>query len=135
MRHLLLLSLLTLAPCVGFSQTTSAGSPPAKVCFTQPEATRLRDSLQALPRVRKEARAWRLAASNFEQAALQTAQADAAHQSEAWHYKEALVSEQRLVVDARAKADKYKARAHRKGWLNAALVTVATGALYLFITK
>lgn len=85
--------------------------------------------------MRKEARAWRLAAGNFEQAALQTAQSDAAHQSEAWHYKEALVSERRLVVDARARADKFRARAHRKGWLNAALVAVATGSLYLFITK
>ena len=107
-----------------FSASSQATKPlPARpVCLTIPEAEAVRDSLGHLPTVRREAREWQLAYLHARLAADTNAYA-------AWQNKLALLASQRafagqlLLLDGqRAKTQQFKARAHRKGWVIAALL-------------
>lgn len=111
MRFRLLLPLILL-PCAAFSQTTSTG----KVCFTPAQAAQVADSLKQLPLVRAESRQWQLSTTYYHRQALSL--------------QVALDGEHTLTADAEARAAKYRTRAHRKGWLLAALLAAATAFVF-----
>ena len=104
-----------------------------------PQQMRVRDSIATLKSLRvsikRERRAWHGAASAYNAALDSLTAADQASQAEARHLKEVVVSGQVLLVSQTHKTDKYRARAHRKGLVNAVLSAAVLGLLYLVASK
>lgn len=122
-----LLLLLLLASYNASSQTTSA----KPVCFSTPDAQRLLDSLRRLPTVRREAREWRLAYAKAHEAAVQDSVAAQRYHSALLNSQLAFTSQQQLLSEQRAETQKFKVRAHRKGWVLTALLVGIGLVIYL----
>jgi hypothetical protein len=125
------LLLLIALPWPAFSQTLPAAGPSNTVCLTLPVAAKVRDSLNALPAVRKEARSWRTAAGRYKLAA-DTAFESYLKQVSATGNVQLALREQK-VETARQEVDakKWKGKARRRGFWNwlagAAVAGLAVG--------
>lgn len=132
---------MTLLPCAAFSQTISLPAPgPARldgstICLTLPQAAKVRDSLNALPAVRKEARSLRTAAGQYRVAAT-TANAAYVEQAQvAGNLRLALRESQIETVRQQLNAKQWKAKARKRGllnWLAAAVVAAITYATIIY---
>jgi hypothetical protein len=122
--------LLTLLLLQGFnaSSQTSFAKP---VCFSISDAERLLDSLRHLPTVRREALEWRLAYDKAHQAALQDSLAAQHYHADLLRSQAAFSGQQLLLAGRQAEIQKFRARAHRKGWVLAALLAGIGLFLYL----
>jgi hypothetical protein len=116
--HYPLLILLLLKSLSANSQTSFA----KPVCLSIPDAQRLLDSLRHLPAVRREALEWHLAYDKARQAALQDSLAARHYHADLLHSQAAFSSQQLLLGEREAEVQKFRARAHRKGWVLAALL-------------
>ncbi|WP_460585983.1 hypothetical protein [Hymenobacter arcticus] len=112
------MALLLLNSFSGSSQTSSA----KPVCLSIPDAQRLLDSLRHLPAVRREALEWHLAYDKAHQAALQDSLAAQHYHADLLHSQAAFSGQQLLLNERQAEVQKFRARAHRKGWVLAALL-------------
>ncbi len=102
----------------------------SSICLSIPQAAVIRDSLRALPLVRKEASAWRYAASRYKYAA-DTAYAAQLKQSQASANLRLVLREQRIAITQQtARADKWQAKARKRGLLNWLALGVAGGIVY-----
>jgi hypothetical protein len=113
-----LLTLLLLKSFSASSQTSFA----KPVCLSIPDAERLLDSLRHLPVVRREALEWRLAYDKARQASLQDSLAARHYHTDLLHSQAAFSGQQLLLGERQAEVQKFKVRAHRKGWVLAALL-------------
>jgi len=135
------LLLLTLLPCAAFSQSISLPKPgPARldgstICLTLPQAAKVRDSLNALPLVRREARSLRTAATNYRLSA-DSARASYYQEVQAGLNVRVALREQKIeTVRYEVAAKQWKAKARKRGllnWLAGALVAAITYATIIY---
>lgn len=94
-----------------------------------PQAAKVRDSLRVLPKVRKEAKAWRTAATNYRTSA-DTAQAAYFRELSATANTRLALREQKIeTVRYEVSAKQWKEKAQRRGfwnWAAAAAVALLT---------
>jgi hypothetical protein len=93
-------------------------------------AQRLLDSLEALPYVRRESFGWQMAYRKAHQAALNDSAAAVGYHQALLHSQVAFSGQQLLLNEQRLEKDKFKARAHRKGWVIAGLLAVLGAFIY-----
>ncbi len=122
-----LLALLLLKSFSGSSQTSFA----KPVCLSIPDAERILDSLRHLPAVRREALEWHLAYNKAYRAAVQDSLAAQHYHADLLHSQAAFSGQQLLLNARQAEMQKFKARAHRKGWVLAALLAGIVLLVYL----
>jgi hypothetical protein len=134
--------LLTLIAFSASSQTSSnkpsfrAGQP---VTLSWAQLTRTvhrTDSLTAVGvAAKKQATRWQFSALAYRGSADSLRTALVAKGQEVDRTRDKVVDLNRLLVSQTARTDKYKARAHRKGWLNAMLAAVIGGLVYVQLTR
>lgn len=130
---------MTLLPCAAFSQTIPAKPGPARldgttICLTLPQAAKVRDSLNTLPIVRREARSWRTAAGHYRQAADSARVAYQGELTTTGNYRLALRESKIETVRQEVAAKQWKAKARKRGllnWLGGALVVAFTYTLII----
>ncbi len=95
-----------------------APGPSNTICLTLPVAAKVRDSLNVLPLVRKEARNWHYAAGRYKVAA-DTAFAAYLKQVQASGFVRLALREQKIeTVRVEVEAKEWKAKAQRRGFWN-----------------
>jgi hypothetical protein len=129
------LLLLTALPYSAFSQAIKLIPPSGPtVCMPVAQAAKVRDSLTVLPKVRREARSWRVSATNYRTAA-DTAQAAYLRQASAMANTRLALREQRIeTVRQELNAKEWKAKARRRGFLNWLVAVSAAGLTLVTIT-
>jgi hypothetical protein len=101
------------------------------VCIPVVQAAKIADSLNVLPLVRREASAWQQAAGHFQSASDSLRVAYVARGAAYQKIRGALLDQQLLTANETAKADQWKRRAHKRGWLNILLLAALGGVVYL----
>ncbi|TVT39645.1 hypothetical protein FNT36_18565 [Hymenobacter setariae] len=111
------LLLLTALPFSAFSQAIKLIPPPGPtVCMPVAQAAKVRDSLTVLPKVRREARTWRKAATSYRTAA-DTAQAAYVRQVAATANVQLALREETIEATRyEVSAKKWKGKAQRRGF-------------------
>ena len=100
--------------------------PVRPVCLTVPEVEALRDSFSCLPARRYEAREWHLAYLHAKLAADTNAYAARQNKLALLASQRAFSGQQLLLGEQRAQTQKFRIRAHRKGWIIVALLVSLT---------
>jgi hypothetical protein len=128
------LLLLTALPYSAFSQAIKLIPPPGPtVCMPVAQAAKVRDSLTVLPKVRREARSWRIAATNYRTAA-DTAQAAYLRQASAMANTRLALREQKIeTVRQEVKAKEWKGKARRRGFWNWVAAAVAVAVTFVSV--
>ena len=107
----------------------------ATVCLTVPQAKVVRDSLNALPLVRKEARSWHQAATRYKLAADTAHSAYVAQVSAGLNLALAL-REQKIETTRQAvKARTWQAKAQRRSFWNWLAAAAVAGLTIGFVTR
>jgi hypothetical protein len=97
------------------------------------QAAKVRDSLTVLPKVRREARSWRTAATNYRTAA-DTAHAAYLRQASAMANTRLALREQKIeTVRQEVKAKEWKGKARRRGFWNWAVAAVAVAVTFVSV--
>ncbi|NML67587.1 hypothetical protein HHL22_20495 [Hymenobacter sp. RP-2-7] len=135
MRTLYLLLLLTLAAWPSFGQRSLVDKLPTRpVCLTVPQQNQVRDSLLTLGALRvsihQQQGAWRNASHLYNWALDSLDVAYRASQRGADSLRVAYDGSQRQLASQTQKTAMYRARAHRKGVVNALLSALLAGLLY-----
>lgn len=123
---MLLLTLLATTPV--FSQLT-------KVCIPTRQAAKIADSLAVLPQVRQEAAAWQVAAIGYRTAADSLRAADQRHRAAYQSERVATQALTGLLGNAEAVGAGWKAKARKRGLLNALLLAGLGGLGYFTLAR
>jgi hypothetical protein len=130
------LLLLIALPFSAFSQAIKPVPPlGATVCMPVAQAAKVRDSLNVLPLVRKEAKAWSVSAGRYKQAADTSFAAYLKQVSATSNTRLALREQQIETARQESKANEWKGKARRRGFWNWLAGAAVVGLTLGFVAR